>query len=58
MSKLEVLEGFAKRVPNAEKMMIDWLNDSIEIYFDGIHCKKYAISDILKKFVELGGRIE
>lgn len=46
-SKSVILEGFAKRVPNAEKMFIDWGRDSLLVQFDGVHSKEYSIKAIL-----------
>jgi len=49
-SKSEVLEGFAKRVPNADKMLVDWNRDSLLVQFGGVHSKEYSIKGILDEF--------
>lgn len=50
LSKNETLTSFAKRIPNAEKMMIDYSRDKLTVFFDGIHEVNYSIDKILKDF--------
>lgn len=49
-SKTEILRNFAKRVPNAENMAIDYGRDVLTVWFDGIHSKEYKASEILERF--------
>ena len=49
-NKTDVLRDFAKRVPNAETMAIDYGRDTLTVFFDGIHSQEYKASEIIKKF--------
>ena len=49
--KTDVLRLFAKRIPNAENMAIDYGRDTLTVWFDGIHSKEYKASQILEGFV-------
>lgn len=45
-TKTEVLESFAKTIPNADKMLVDWGRDSLLIQI-GQYSKEYSIKKIL-----------
>jgi hypothetical protein len=51
IKKIDILEQFAKRIPNAEKMFVDNSRDDLLIQFDGIHGKNYSINTIVNAFV-------
>jgi len=51
-SKTEILRAFAKRVPNAQSMAIDYGRDTLTVWFDGIHSKEYKASTILDALVQ------
>jgi hypothetical protein len=42
----DALELFARKIPNATKMLVDYGRDSLLIQFDNIHAKEYSISEI------------
>lgn len=49
--KMEIIEGFAKRVPNAERIIVSFSQNYFDVYFSGIQSKRYSISEVLEKFV-------
>jgi hypothetical protein len=50
VSKDKVLTDFAKRIPNADKMLVDYGRDSLLVQF-GVYSNEYKISEILDKFI-------
>ena len=49
-NKTIVLRMFAKKVPNAESMAIDYGRNTLTVWFDGIHSKEYKVSEIIEQF--------
>lgn len=49
IKKIRVLTEFAKRIPNADKMLVDYWRDDLSVYF-GQHSKSYSINEILETF--------
>ena len=51
-TKSEVLELFSRKIPNADKMLLDLGRDILTVQF-GQYSKDYKASDILNQFVAL-----
>jgi hypothetical protein len=51
--KIDILEKFAKRIPNAEKIIVDYRNDKFWVHFDQVHANEYKISTVLDAFKAL-----
>jgi hypothetical protein len=48
ITKLDALTNFAQRIPNADKMLVDWGRDSLFVQI-GQYGKDFSIKDILEK---------
>lgn len=49
ISKMEALTLFARRLPNADKITVDYGRDELCVYF-GQYRKDYSINEVLKTF--------
>jgi hypothetical protein len=49
ITKEEALTRFAKSIPNASKMFIDWGRNLLLVQFDNIHSKEFKIDEILDR---------